>query len=347
MKKLKYFKDMKKETTIHWFKGIFGISLASILASCGAFSGVAYDDGIYGESGYQRNYAYENTDYQYDNIQGSYKAYLTQKANEYKNFDSHLKNSPYTPLTNIENYRTPQREENVSYNSYPNWGSNVKNREITIHNNYYDTSYWGWNSYYPYYWGSGAWYNNYYSYYPRTGWSISVGNYNPYWSWRYYDSYYYPYYNYYYGGYYYPYNYYYGNYYYPYYNNNYYQNYSPSVGRRGGDTYYQNNNYSNRSGYYQQSRRNSDTYQYNQGRDETQNYNNSGRSYNNDYNRSNNNNYYYNSGRGYENNNYNNNYNRSYNNDYNRSNDNYNSGRSYDGGSSGRSSGTSNGRRGS
>ena len=347
MKKLKYFKDMKKETTIHWFKGIFGISLASILASCGAFSGVGYDDGIYGESGYQRNYAYENTDYQYDNIQGSYKAYLTQKANEYKNFDSHLKNSPYTPLTNIENYRTPQREENVSYNSYPNWGSNAKNREITIHNNYYDNSYWGWNSYYPYYWGSGAWYNNYYSYYPRTGWSISIGNYNPYWSWRYYDSYYYPYYNYYYGGYYYPYNYYYGNYY-PYYNNYYYQNYSPSVGRRGGDTnYYQNNNYSNRSGYYQQSRRNSDTYQYNQGRDETQNYNNSGRSYNNDYNRSNNNNYYYNSGRGYENNNYNNNYNRSYNNDYNRSNDNYNSGRSYDSGSSGRSSGTSNGRRGS
>ena len=304
---------MKKTAIIHAagaFTALIGLS------SCGAYSGVGYDDGIYGDEAPQPVYHREAPRYERNYEQsGSYREHLNQKIVGYKDFEQQVQRPApsYTPMTNVDNYRTDAQQNTTSYNTYGGWGDNTRPSSVNIYNNYTGTS--------PYYWGSGAW-GGYYSssyYYPRSRWSIgfSVGTYDPYWSWRYYDSYYYPYYGY---NYYYPYGYnyyypYYGyNYYYPYYGYNYYyypsyrydrennyyyyqdpygntsRKYSPTYGRRGDDTNrYENYNYQNGS--------TSRSYEDNR----TRSYDYSSRSYNsNSYNNSNYNNSYDNSSRSYD-----------------------------------------------
>ena len=306
---------MKKTAIIHAagaFTALIGLS------SCGAYSGMGYDDGIYGDEAPQPVYHREAPRYERNYEQsGSYREHLNQKIAGYKDFEQQVQRPApsYTPMTNVDNYRSEGQQNTTSYNTYGGWGDNARPSSVNIYNNYTGAS--------PYYWGSGAW-GGYYSssyYYPRSRWSIgfSVGTYDPYWSWRYYDSYYYPYYGYsyyypYYGyNYYYPYgyNYYYPygyNYYYPYYGYNYYyypsyrynrennyyyyqdpygntsRKYSPTNGRRGDDTSrYENYNYQQGSRSYDEGTR-------------TRSYDYSSRNYNNSYNNS-----YDNSSRSYDN----------------------------------------------
>lgn len=339
---------MKKTAIIHAagaFTALIGLS------SCGAYSGMGYDDGIYGDEAPQPVYHREAPRYERNYEQsGSYREHLNQKIAGYKDFEQQVQRPApsYTPMTNVDNYRSEGQQNTTSYNTYGGWGDNARPSSVNIYNNYTGAS--------PYYWGSGAW-GGYYSssyYYPRSRWSIgfSVGTYDPYWSWRYYDSYYYPYYGY---NYYYPYygyNYYYPyygyNYYYPYYGYNYYyypsyrynrennyyyyqdpygntsRKYSPTYGRRGDDTNrYENYNYQNGS--------TSRSYE---------NYNNSYDSSSRSYHQYNNNrnHSYDNSSRSY--NNYNNNYNNSYDNSSRSYQQNSNSGNS--GSSSGGFQGTGN-----
>jgi len=299
---------MKKTAIIHAagaFTALIGLS------SCGAYSGMGYDDGIYGDEAPQPVYHREAPRYERNYEQsGSYREHLNQKIAGYKDFEQQVQRPApsYTPMTNVDNYRSEGQQNTTSYNTYGGWGDNARPSSVNIYNNYTGAS--------PYYWGSGAW-GGYYSssyYYPRSRWSIgfSVGTYDPYWSWRYYDSYYYPYYGY---NYYYPYygyNYYYPyygyNYYYPYYGYNYYyypsyrydrennyyyyqdpygntsRKYSPTYGRRGDDTSrYENYNYQQGSRSYDEGTR-------------TRSYDYSSRNYNNSYNNS-----YDNSSRSYDN----------------------------------------------
>ena len=264
---------MKKTAIIHAagaFTALIGLS------SCGAYSGMGYDDGIYGDEAPQPVYHREAPRYERNYEQsGSYREHLNQKIAGYKDFEQQVQRPApsYTPMTNVDNYRSEGQQNTNSYNTYGGWGDNARPSSVNIYNNYTGAS--------PYYWGSGAW-GGYYSssyYYPRSRWSIgfSVGTYDPYWSWRYYDSYYYPYYGY---NYYYPYygyNYYYPyygyNYYYPYYGYNYYyypsyrynsennyyyyqdpygntsRKYSPTYGRRGDSSRYDNSGYQNNGSY--------------------------------------------------------------------------------------------------
>ena len=299
---------MKKTAIIHAagaFTALIGLS------SCGAYSGMGYDDGIYGDEAPQPVYHREAPRYERNYEQsGSYREHLNQKIAGYKDFEQQVQRPApsYTPMTNVDNYRSEGQQNTTSYNTYGGWGDNARPSSVNIYNNYTGAS--------PYYWGSGAW-GGYYSssyYYPRSRWSIgfSVGTYDPYWSWRYYYSYYYPYYGY---NYYYPYygyNYYYPyygyNYYYPYYGYNYYyypsyrydrennyyyyqdpygntsRKYSPTYGRRGDDTSrYENYNYQQGSRSYDEGTR-------------TRSYDYSSRNYNNSYNNS-----YDNSSRSYDN----------------------------------------------
>ncbi len=193
---------MKKTAIIHAagaFTALIGLS------SCGAYSGMGYDDGIYGDEAPQPVYHREAPRYERNYEQsGSYREHLNQKIAGYKDFEQQVQRPApsYTPMTNVDNYRSEGQQNTTSYNTYGGWGDNARPSSVNIYNNYTGAS--------PYYWGSGAW-GGYYSssyYYPRSRWSIgfSVGTYDPYWSWRYYDSYYYPYYGY--------------NYYYPYYGYN-------------------------------------------------------------------------------------------------------------------------------
>ena len=194
---------MRKTVIIHTavaFTALVGLS------ACGAYSGVGYDDGIYGDEAPRPVYQREEPRYERNYEQsGSYREHLNQKIAGYKDFEQQVQRPApsYTPMTNVEGYRTDTQQQSAPYNTYGSWGDNARPSSVNIYNNYVDN---------PYYWGSGAW-GGYYSssyYYPRSRWSIgfSVGTYDPYWSWRYYDSYYYPYYGY--------------NYYYPYYGYNYY-----------------------------------------------------------------------------------------------------------------------------
>ena len=321
---------MKKTTIINYGVGAL-IALTGLTSCAGVYTGMGYDDGIYGDKAPRPSYERDD----YERTPRTYREQLNQKIAEYKDFEHQAQRlSPsYTPLTNVDGYRTDSSSQAPTYNSYGSWGENARPSQVNVYN------YSGWGS--PYYWGSGAW-GGYYSssYYPRSGlsWGISLGSYDPYWSWRYYDSYYYPYYygyNYYYP-YYYGYNYYYPyygyNYYYPYYgygyyypsyrydreNNNYYyqdpygntsRRYSPTNGRRGDSNRYDNYNYD---------------------RGTTRSYDNSSRSYHENYN---------NSSRGYNYGNYNNN---SYNNSYDNSSRSYHESSSYGGGNSGSSGNSGN-----
>lgn len=230
---------MKKNFLNRMMKATLVVGISSVLGSCGGYIG--YDDGIYGES----TPRYTSREPRYERptqeTQGSYKAYLQQKANGYSDFQGNTQQPSYTPLTDVNSYRTPEQNQQPTYNSYAGWGDNPSQSSVTIYNNYgyggLYHPYWDWNYRHNYYWGSGAWgypYSHYYgyNYYRpyRSGWSITIGSGYPYYGggyYGYYGSYYSPYY---YGYNYYPY--YYG--YYPYY--------------YGGDRYYYsgNTNYNRR-----------------------------------------------------------------------------------------------------
>lgn len=248
---------MKKNFLNRMMKATLVVGISSVLGSCGGYIG--YDDGIYGESTPRytsREPRYERPTHE---TQGSYKAYLQQKVNGYSDFQGNMQQPSYTPLTDVNNYRTPSDNQQPTYNSYAGWGDNSKETSVTVYNNYggfggfYDP-YYNWGYRHSYYWGSGAWfpYGSYfgYDYYRpyRSGWSISIGSY-PYWGgyYGYYGSYYSPYYY----GYTYPY--YYGyrdNYYYGRdYGRRSYDNrvYSQTRGVRGDSARYENYNRQNTS----------------------------------------------------------------------------------------------------
>lgn len=223
---------MKKNFLNGMMKATLVVGISSVLGSCGSYIG--YDDGIYGENA-PRHIAkeprYERPTHE---TQSSYKAYLQQKANGYSDFQGNMQQPSYTPLTDVNSYRTPEQNQQPTYNSYAGWGDNPSQNSVIVYNNYgyggHYHPYWDWNYRHNYYWGSGAWgypYSHYYgyNYYRpyRSGWSITIGSGYPYYGggyYGYYGSYYSPYY---YGYNYYPY--YYG--YYPYeryYNGGYYNN---------------------------------------------------------------------------------------------------------------------------
>ncbi|MFC2652382.1 MAG: hypothetical protein ACFNX7_04020 [Capnocytophaga gingivalis] len=285
---------MKKTTIINYGVGAL-IALTGLTSCGGVYTGMGYDDGIYGDKAPRPSYERDD----YERAPRTYREQLNQKIAEYKDFEHQAQRlSPsYTPLTNVDGYRTDSSSQTPTYNSYGSWGENARLSQVNVYN------YSGWGS--PYYWGSGAW-GGYYSssYYPRSGWSwgISLGSYDPYWSWRYYDSYYYPYY--------YGYNYYYypsyrynreNNYYYyqdPYGNTS--RKYSPTNGRRGDSSRYDNSSYQNNGTYRSYGNYNNNSYD-NSSRsyedNRTRSYDSSSRSYNN----SNYNNSYDNSSRSYDN----------------------------------------------
>lgn len=292
---------MKRTTIIRYAIGTFVLLIG--FTSCGVYSGMVYDDGIYGDETPRTRY-YESPEDIVNHSPETYRERLNQKIAGYRDFQQEAERPApaYTPLTNIDSYRTPAEQNRGSYNTYGSWGENARPTSVNVYNNYGGWGYPYYNS--PYYWGSGAW-GGYYSssyYYPRSGWGwgISVGSYDPYWSWRYYDSYYYPYYGYYSPYYYSPY--YYSPYYYNYpryhYNreNNYYyysdpygntsRRYSPTNGRRGDSSRYEDYNYqrgtSRSYGNYNNSYDSSSrSYHENTNRtyDSSRNYNN----YNNNY----------------------------------------------------------------
>ena len=266
---------MKKTAIIHAagaFTALIGLS------SCGAYSGMGYDDGIYGDEAPQPVYHREAPRYERNYEQsGSYREHLNQKIAGYKDFEQQVQRPApsYTPMTNVDNYRSEGQQNTTSYNTYGGWGDNARPSSVNIYNNYTGAS--------PYYWGSGAW-GGYYSssyYYPRSRWSIgfSVGTYDPYWSWRYYDSYYYQ---------------------DPYGNTS--RKYSPTYGRRGDDTSrYENYNYQNGSTSRSYGNSNYDNSSRSYEDNRTRSYDYSSRSYNsNSYNNSNYNNSYDNSSRSYD-----------------------------------------------
>ena len=167
---------MKKTTIINYGVGAL-IALTGLTSCGGVYTGMGYDDGIYGDKAPRPSYERDD----YERTPRTYREQLNQKIAEYKDFEHQAQRlSPsYTPLTNVDGYRTDSSSQAPTYNSYGSWGENARPSQVNVYN------YSGWGS--PYYWGSGAW-GGYYSssYYPRSGWSwgISLGSYDPYWSWR-------------------------------------------------------------------------------------------------------------------------------------------------------------------
>lgn len=248
-------------------KNGFVVGLLSLgLSSCGSFTSVGYDDGVYGEKPVREYISYnrEESNQQQVAQNQSYKEYLSGKAQQFNDFERQNTMPPaYTPLANIDNYSTPSQANGQvvtgdQYNYYygnnnagysdgyrAGWGDNSRAKEVNIYNysGFYDP-YWSWNYGSTYYWGISPYRYSYYDYYrPYTGWSVglSFGYYDPW----YYNRYYYPYY-----GYYYPTYYYYGDGYYA--NRGYVwnRNYSYTPQRRGdANRYYQgapNRSYSSR-----------------------------------------------------------------------------------------------------
>lgn len=250
---------MKKRILNYVSKGTITVALLLLFPSCIGYYGAGYDDGIYGESSVR--YVYERPEYERPEqrpSQGSYKAYLQEKANGYNAFQYEMQQPSYTPFADVNNYRTPADNQKPTYNSYAGWGENPRETSVTIYNNYGGLGYSPFYCDFPYYWGAGAWYPPY-----RVGWSISIGSYP------------------YYGGYYGFYGSYYRPYYRPYYREYYYGgNYSPRRYYADG-YYYENRNYSSDRRYIDSGR----NYNYNNNnRSSSRNYD-AGR-YNGSYNNS-------------------------------------------------------------
>ena len=160
---------MKKTTIINYGVGAL-IALTGLTSCGGVYTGMGYDDGIYGDKAPRPSYERDD----YERAPRTYREQLNQKIAEYKDFEHQAQRlSPsYTPLTNVDGYRTDSSSQAPTYNSYGSWGENARPSQVNVYN------YSGWGS--PYYWGSGAW-GGYYSssyYYPRSGWSwgISLGS---------------------------------------------------------------------------------------------------------------------------------------------------------------------------
>ena len=153
---------MKKRILNYVLKGTMLVALPLLSGSCIAYYGVGYDDGIYGERPVRyisESPRYESPDTRGQHSQGSYKAYLQQKANDYKDFENKLQEPTYTPFADVNNYRTPEDNQRPTYNSYAGWGDNPRQTSVTVYNNYggwgYDP-YWDWSYRHSYFWGSGA-----------------------------------------------------------------------------------------------------------------------------------------------------------------------------------------------
>lgn len=206
----------------------FLLALPALLVSCGSYYAY-YSDGIYGELPPERVAIVEHYErYPQRNVpsvQNRYSDYFRSKAEQYSNEDG-----SFTHFTDIDSYNS-EYHTNPKGESYAGWGNNPTQVVVNVYDNYWNTPYYGYNSF----WGYGAWYPYYrygYSSYPyyrhRSNWGFSIGwgsYYDPYWGWNSYH----PYYGYnYYGGYY---PYYYDGYY-PYYGGRYYSR----------DYYYNRNN---------------------------------------------------------------------------------------------------------
>ena len=93
---------MRKTVIIHTavaFTALVGLS------ACGAYSGVGYDDGIYGDEAPRPVYQREEPRYERNYEQsGSYREHLNQKIAGYKDFEQQVQRPApsYTPMTNVE-----------------------------------------------------------------------------------------------------------------------------------------------------------------------------------------------------------------------------------------------------
>ncbi|HKK12214.1 MAG TPA: hypothetical protein VJ945_05255, partial [Flavobacteriaceae bacterium] len=218
------------------------LSFTFILASCGSYQYVGYDnDGIYGSE----DVGYEQPSYNETpnaNNSSYYKNYFAEKSQQFENIPQEG-----AIFTDIDSYQGDYDEvqDSTYVSGYAGWGEDSDDVTINVYPSYASSYWW----YRPYAWN--YWYRPYNSYY---GWSYY--GYNPYWYSPY--SWYSPYY---YGGYYgfsyyWPSWYYYRSYYYGYGNHYYYNGYgynryygsrnvAYNAGRRGAVTNYSTNRSAN------------------------------------------------------------------------------------------------------
>lgn len=167
------------------------LSFAFVLASCGSYQYVGYDnDGIYSSNeGIEEN-TYESTYEDASTVNNSYyKNYFGEKAQQYNNIpDEDI------IFTDIDSYEGDYNDENedVAYDEgYAGWGQDTDEVTINIYNNSWANNPWyfgrynSWNGYYGFGWNNWNSWNNwnfgfgyYNSWYPSY---FNYGYYNPYW----------------------------------------------------------------------------------------------------------------------------------------------------------------------
>jgi hypothetical protein len=170
------------------------LSFTFILASCGSYQYVGYDnDGIYGSEAIVTERPYvtsNNTSY--------YKNYFAEKSQE-------LGNIPEEDIifTDIDSYEGDYNEveDSTSVSGYSGWGQDNENVTINVYPSYGYTSWWyspfSWNWYRPYYGYYGGSYYGYDPYwYSPFSWyggyyGSSYYNYSPYWYGHHNNHYYY------------------------------------------------------------------------------------------------------------------------------------------------------------
>ncbi|WP_262732532.1 hypothetical protein [Gaetbulibacter sp. NE] len=183
------------------------LSFAFVLASCGSYQYVGYDnDGIYNSDGV----VYEEDTYQETtSASGSYyKNYFAEKSQQYESIPE--ENIIFTDIESYEGNYTEEEDTTDEYNGYAGWGQDSDNITINVYSNYGWNNwgyynYWGWNR--PFYswnrwntWGWNSWGWNNWAW--NSGWGYY--GYNSFWGNPYYNGFYYGgYYNrpYYYNGY--------------------------------------------------------------------------------------------------------------------------------------------------
>ncbi len=176
------------------------LSFTFILASCGSYQYVGYDnDGIYGSE----DVVYEQQSYNETpagNNNNYYKNYFAEKSRQFENVSE-----DGAVFTDIDSYEGDYNEvEDTTYVSgYSGWGQDNGNVTVNVYSNYgYSNWYrpYAWNWYRPYYGFSyygydPYWYSPFYGYYGYSGYYGGFSYYSPYWyghhrNHNYYNSYY-------------------------------------------------------------------------------------------------------------------------------------------------------------
>ncbi|MFD2914930.1 hypothetical protein [Psychroserpens luteus] len=230
------------------FPFFVALSLTFLLASCGSYQYVGYDnDGIYSDN---EDVVYEEARTVSVQDQSVYKDYFTEKSLQY----SEIPDDGSAIFTDIDSYEGNYDDEYVedTQAGYAGWGQESTDVSINIYNSGWNSPYWGdgygYGRYRPWGYNSFGWNNPYgYNYgWNSWGWNMGFG-----YGWN--------------SGYGYGYGYGWNNNFWcpPYYRNNYSRgsSYAYNSGRRGANTsnLNRNSNYSRRSSSSSLSRRTSST----------------------------------------------------------------------------------------